>query len=69
MALYQRDGGIVDAALSNSTHIQLAMGRGAKIIDSCPVKRIDTNPDGTATVMEIQMSTIVLHDDHFFNLL
>ncbi|KAK2141961.1 hypothetical protein LSH36_1011g00012 [Paralvinella palmiformis] len=49
IALYQPDGGLVDAALANSTHIQLAMAHGAHVIDCCPVVRIEANPDGTAT--------------------
>ncbi|GFR80074.1 monomeric sarcosine oxidase [Elysia marginata] len=39
-ALYQKDGGLVDAAAGNSLHVQLAQGRGAKVIDNCPVNRL-----------------------------
>ena len=40
MALFQKDAGLVDAALGNSTHVQLARGNGAVVIDRCPVLRI-----------------------------
>ena len=43
MALFQKDAGLVDAALANSTHLQLARGNGAVVIDRCPVLRIRRN--------------------------
>lgn len=50
ITLYEPVGGLVDAALSNSVHIQLAAARGATIKDHTPVTRIEPNADGTATV-------------------
>ena len=40
MALFQKDAGLVDASLGNATHVQLARGNGAVVIDRCPVLRI-----------------------------
>ena len=40
MALFQKGAGLVDAALGNATHVQLARGNGAVVIDRCPVLRI-----------------------------
>ena len=45
VGVYQKDGGLVDAALGNSTHVQLAMAHGATIIDNCPVTRIEKTQD------------------------
>ncbi|KAK7104534.1 monomeric sarcosine oxidase-like [Littorina saxatilis] len=50
VALYQKDAGLVDAALGNSTHVQLARGNGAVVIDRCPVLRIRRNPAGNVEV-------------------
>ena len=44
VALYQKDGGLVDAALANSTHVQLAQARGADVIEECNV--ISLKPSG-----------------------
>ncbi|GFR80086.1 sarcosine oxidase [Elysia marginata] len=49
-ALYQKDGGLVDAAAGNSLHVQLAQGRGAKVIDNCPVNRLTRAPSGLLEV-------------------
>ncbi|XP_064640407.1 monomeric sarcosine oxidase-like isoform X2 [Lineus longissimus] len=40
VGLYQRDGGLVDAASGNAAHIQLARGNGATVIDNCAVTGI-----------------------------
>lgn len=45
-ALFQKDAGIVDAAMGNSLHIQLAQGRGAKVLDNCPVNRVTRAANG-----------------------
>ena len=52
VALLQPDGGLVDAAMANAVHIQLARGRGATVLEKTAVLRIDTQPDGTALVPE-----------------
>ena len=49
-ALYQKDGGLVDAALGNAIHIQLARSHGATIIDNCPVLRLEPTKDGGCKV-------------------
>lgn len=38
--LYQKDAGLVDAAMGNSVHIQLARKNGATIIDDAAVIKI-----------------------------
>lgn len=52
VALFQKEGGLVDAASANAVHIQLARGRGATVMDETPVLRIDTNADGSALVRD-----------------
>ncbi|XP_059148140.1 monomeric sarcosine oxidase-like [Physella acuta] len=49
-ALFQKEAGIVDAGLGNSLHVQLAQGRGAKVLDNCPVTRIVRRQDGLIEV-------------------
>ncbi|PVD25419.1 hypothetical protein C0Q70_13075 [Pomacea canaliculata] len=51
VALYQKDGGLVDAALGNSTHVQLARGNGAVVLDLCPVLKISRTADGKMEVV------------------
>ncbi|WAR01568.1 MSOX-like protein [Mya arenaria] len=46
VAVYQKDGGLVDAATGNAVHVQLARGRGASVIENCPVLRLTRNKDG-----------------------
>ena len=41
VALFQPGGGLVDAALGNSVHVQLAQSRGADIIEECAVLRLE----------------------------
>ncbi|XP_076441654.1 monomeric sarcosine oxidase-like [Babylonia areolata] len=48
--LFQKDAGLVDAALGISTHLQLARGNGAVVIDNCPVLRIRRNASGNVEV-------------------
>ncbi|KAL5022048.1 hypothetical protein ScPMuIL_001203 [Solemya velum] len=50
VAVYQKDGGIVDAALGNSVHVQLARGNGATVIDQCPVTRLSRDAGGRIAV-------------------
>jgi len=50
MAIWQKDAGIVDAALGNSLHVQLAQGRGAKVLDNCPVNRVSRAKNGFVEV-------------------
>ena len=40
VALFQPGGGLVDAALGNSVHIQLAQAHGADVIEECAVTRL-----------------------------
>ena len=49
-ALYQEHGGLVDAALGNSVHVQLACAHGATVIERCPVLRLEATSDGHAKV-------------------
>ncbi|XP_052798499.1 monomeric sarcosine oxidase-like [Mya arenaria] len=50
VAVYQKDGGLVDAATGNAVHVQLARGRGASVIENCPVLRLTRNKDGLIKV-------------------
>ena len=50
VAVYQPDAGLVDAALGNAVHIQLARAHGATILDNCGVQKIERNEDGKLTV-------------------
>ncbi|XP_055878715.1 monomeric sarcosine oxidase-like [Biomphalaria glabrata] len=49
-ALFQKDAGIVDAAMGNSLHIQLAQGNGATVLDNCPVNKITRTSSGLIEV-------------------
>ena len=53
VALYQKDGGLVDAALGNAAHVQMARGHGAVVIDNCPVLNVETTKDGHSLVRAI----------------
>ena len=48
--VYQTDTGLVDAAKANATHIALARGYGATIIDECPVQSLHPTADGVDVV-------------------
>ena len=50
IGLYQAKGGLVDAALGNALHVQLARSHGAHVIDNCPVVKVETTKDGGARV-------------------
>ena len=49
-AFYDRNGGIIDAAMSNAVHVQLARAHGARILDECPVTKVTPTADGGAEV-------------------
>ena len=49
-ALYQPEGGLVDAALGNSTHIQLARAHGATIKENCTVLKLEPKTDDLCIV-------------------
>jgi hypothetical protein len=38
--------GLVDAAMGNSVHVQLAYAHGATVIENCPVQRLEKMQDG-----------------------
>nr|XP_006819316.1 PREDICTED: peroxisomal sarcosine oxidase-like [Saccoglossus kowalevskii] len=44
--LYQKDSGLVDAAMANATHIQLARKHGATIRENCKVLKLEKDKDG-----------------------
>ncbi|XP_055955783.1 monomeric sarcosine oxidase-like isoform X2 [Patella vulgata] len=50
ISLYQPDAGLVDAALANSVHLQLARGYGASILANAPVIRVLRNDTGQISV-------------------
>ena len=56
VALYQKDGGLVDAALANSTHVQLAQARGADVIEECNV--ISLKPSGVDECMVSRVNSV-----------
>lgn len=49
-ALYQSDGGLVDAALANAVHVQLARAHGATVVENCAVTNISTQGQDKALV-------------------
>ncbi|XP_067651411.1 monomeric sarcosine oxidase-like [Haliotis asinina] len=50
VALYQEQGGLVDAAMGNAVHIQLARGNGATILENCPATRLTRAKNGNVIV-------------------
>ncbi|XP_077982862.1 monomeric sarcosine oxidase-like [Glandiceps talaboti] len=46
VGLYQKDSGLVDAAMANATHTQLARKHGATILENCKVLKIEKDGDG-----------------------
>lgn len=50
IGLYQKEGGLVDAALANAVHVQLAQGNGATVLSNCPVTRLESTPNGGSRV-------------------
>ncbi|XP_076111610.1 monomeric sarcosine oxidase-like [Mytilus galloprovincialis] len=48
--IYQPIAGLVDAALANSVHVQLARANGASILEHCPVQKIEKLPNGRVLV-------------------
>ena len=53
VAVYQKDAGLVDAALANAIHIQLARGNGAVIEENCSVTNLHKADNGFITVRTI----------------
>lgn len=54
LALYQADGGLVDAAMGIAVHVQLARSHGATTVENCKVLRIEPETGGTALVHTTQ---------------
>ncbi|PIK39139.1 putative sarcosine oxidase isoform X5, partial [Apostichopus japonicus] len=50
VAQYQKDGGLVDSALANAVHIQLARKYGADVLEHTTVRKITRAPDGKLIV-------------------
>lgn len=50
VAVYQKDGGLVDAAMTNAVHIQLARGNGASVVENCPVLKLTRNENGNIMI-------------------
>ncbi|XP_077982827.1 monomeric sarcosine oxidase-like [Glandiceps talaboti] len=46
VGLYQKNSGLVDAAMANATHTQLARKHGATILENCKVLKIEKDRDG-----------------------
>ena len=51
--VYQRDGGLVDAARANAVHINLARARGATVLDNTPVRGVRPAADGVEVVTDV----------------
>jgi len=51
VAVYNKDGGLVDAAVGNAVHVQLARGRGASVIENCRVLNVTREKDGRIKVL------------------
>jgi glycine/D-amino acid oxidase-like deaminating enzyme len=67
-ALYQADGGLVDAAMGIAVHVQLARAHGATIIENCKVTRVEPETNGTVLVSTIAArSTHIAYLTRFFN--
>ncbi|XP_038069951.1 monomeric sarcosine oxidase-like [Patiria miniata] len=49
-AVYQKDSGLVDAALANAVHTQLARKHGATILEETKVERFEKTKDGSYRV-------------------
>ena len=49
-AIYQPQAGIVDARRANATHLALARGHGARILDGCPVLALRPRSEGVEVV-------------------
>ena len=58
IGLFVPEGGFVDAALANSTHVQLARGYGATVLEECPVRKVQPTSDGHAIVSDIVPSKL-----------
>ena len=52
--LYQPEGGLVDAALGNSVHVQLARANGASVRENCTVMRLEPK-DNDQCVVSIKL--------------
>lgn len=70
--LFQESGGFVDARKSIATHLALARGRGATVLDELPVLRV--RPDGRDGAMAIETksgtflaSTVIVAADAWTN--
>lgn len=50
-AIYEPMAGLVDAAMGNAVHVQLARSHGATVIENCPVQRIEKMSDGWIKVI------------------
>lgn len=50
-AIYEPMAGLVDAAMGNAVHVQLARAHGATVIENCPVQRIEKMSDGWIKVI------------------
>ncbi|XP_048254853.1 monomeric sarcosine oxidase-like isoform X2 [Haliotis rufescens] len=50
VGLYQEQAGLVDAAVGNAVHIQLARGNGATVLENCPATRLTRANNGNVIV-------------------
>ena len=51
-AIFQAESGLVDAAKSNAVHIALARARGARVLDSTPVRSVRPSGSGVEVVTD-----------------
>ena len=49
---YQKDTGLVDPMRGNASHVALARGYGAQLLEECPVRLISSAPDGVTVETE-----------------
>nr|XP_006819315.1 PREDICTED: peroxisomal sarcosine oxidase-like [Saccoglossus kowalevskii] len=49
IGMYDKNSGLVDAAMANATHIQLARKHGATIRENCKVLKLEKDKDGVYT--------------------
>jgi sarcosine oxidase len=61
-AIFQADGGLVDAARANAAHRRLARERGATLLERTTVAAVRPGPDGTVSVETAEHGRFVAQD-------
>lgn len=64
-AIYEPMAGLVDAAMGNAVHVQLARAHGATVIENCPVQRIEKMSDGWIKVIIYNLNIQMILQSEF----